>query len=220
MSQEMPVQIESLLKTLTGKVLDLGPGSGEQLHRYSADTIEVCYGIEPVEDMHRDLKMRAEKAGFGERYKILKAGAEPDQLIPALAKAGALKSASADEGIFDAIVCVRVLCGVTKPEETIKGLYKLLKPGGRLIVDEHVVNPWEDKEGSLLARAFQFAYACMGWHLMMGNCHINRDTGKIIREAADADGHWSKSETQVVDGKTAIPFLIGTYTKKMVRSNA
>lgn len=41
---------------------------------------------------------------------------------------------------FDTVIVCRVLCGVPKPEEIVKGIYKCLKPGGQVLVYEHVVN--------------------------------------------------------------------------------
>ena len=43
-----------------------------------------------------------------------------------------------EKGSFDTILSIQVLCCVTHPERTVQELYELLKPGGQLIVYEHV----------------------------------------------------------------------------------
>jgi SAM-dependent methyltransferase len=55
-------------------------------------------------------------------------------------------------GVFDTIICVRVLCSVLDLEQTAEELYSFLKPGGKLLVTEHVVNPWRTAKGSVVAR--------------------------------------------------------------------
>lgn len=41
-------------------------------------------------------------------------------------------------GNVDTVTSVQVLCSVPKPAEMTKELYRLLKPGGQMIVHEHV----------------------------------------------------------------------------------
>ena len=212
MSVEMPGPINVLLKTAHGVVLDVGPGSGEQLPRFDPAKVGVMYGAEPNIHLHPGLLRIAEKAGFDGKYKALQCGGEPESLIPALAKAGVLKD-SVSQGVFDDIVCVRVLCGVPRPEETIQGLYRLLKPGGRLIVCEHIANPWRDGTGSFLARIFQAIYALLGWNFWLGGCNIDRDTVKFLRAGAGTEG-WAKTELEYVDLSTAIPYTVGYLVKK------
>ncbi|OCK85736.1 hypothetical protein K432DRAFT_377384 [Lepidopterella palustris CBS 459.81] len=211
MSVEMPGPTFALLKTVSGTVLDVGPGSGEQLPRFDPSIVTIMYGAEPSINLHAGLLKNAEKAGFGGKYKALHCGGEPESLIPALAKAGALAE-SKGQGIFDVVVCVRVLCGVPRPEETIEGLYKLLKPGGRMIVCEHVINPWQES-GSVLARVMQVVYTVLGWPFFMGNCHVDRDTKKYLQEAAGKDG-WASVKLEYVEPKTAIPFVVGELVKR------
>lgn len=213
MSVEMPGPINVLLKTAHGVVLDVGPGSGEQLPRFDPAKISVMYGAEPNIHLHPGLLRIAEKAGFDGKYRALQCGGEPESLIPALAKAGALKD-GASQGVFDDVVCVRVLCGVPRPEETIQGLYRLLKPGGRLIICEHIANPWRDGTGSFLARIFQAIYSLLGWSFWLGGCNIDRDTVKFLRAGAGTEG-WAKAELEYVDPSTAIPFIVGYLVKKM-----
>lgn len=206
MSVDMPGPIETLLKQCSGTVLDIGPGSGEILPRFDPSKIDIIYGAEPAADLHPGLLANAEKYGFGDKYKALLCGGEPESLLPALNKAGALVNGTTE--IFDEICVVRVLCGVPRPEETIKGLYSLLKPGGRMVVCEHVVVPWRT-EGTLLARGFQALYSILGWPFFMGGCELQRHTEEYLKNA----GEWKKFELKYVDPHVAIPFIVGELIK-------
>ena len=42
------------------------------------------------------------------------------------------------EGSVDTVMSVQVLCSVPRPEVMVKAMYRLLKPGGQMIVYEHV----------------------------------------------------------------------------------
>ena len=42
------------------------------------------------------------------------------------------------EGSVDTVMSVQVLCSVPRPEVMVKAMYKLLRPGGQMIVYEHV----------------------------------------------------------------------------------
>ncbi|KAH7361217.1 hypothetical protein BKA66DRAFT_425933 [Pyrenochaeta sp. MPI-SDFR-AT-0127] len=212
MSTEMPGPLFQLLSTCKGVVLDIGPGSGEILPRFNSSLITALYGAEPAEDLHPGLKRRAEESGLGSKFYPLLCGGEPESLIPALHKSGILevsgKAGLASEGIFDEVCCVRVLCGVPHPQQTIKGLYSLLKPGGRMVVCEHVVSPWRT-EGRVTARLMQFVYTLLGWPFFMGGCELQRHTSDFLRDA----GEWDKFDLKYYGPKDCIPFVVGELRK-------
>lgn len=214
MSVEMPGPMDSLLQRCSGLILDIGPGSGELLSRFDASKISAMYGAEPAAEMHAGLLRNARKHGFaGGKYRALLCGAEPESLIPALHKSGILGASgtggTAENGVFDEICCLRVLCGVPHPQQTIKGLYELLKPGGRMVVCEHVVNPWRT-EGSKAARVMQVVWSLLGWSFFMGGCELQRHTPEFLREA----GEWEKVELEYVGAGDSIPFIVGELIKE------
>jgi SAM-dependent methyltransferase len=213
MSQEMPGPLDALVGKCRGLVLDIGPGSGELLKRFNPEGITAMYGAEPAADLHAGLLKNAEKTGFGEKFHALLCGGEPESLIPALHKSGILSSngteRTAGDGLFDEICCLRVLCGVPRPRETIKGLYALLKPGGRMVICEHVVNPWRT-EGSIIARAMQFVYAILGWSFFLGGCEMQRHTREYLRDA----GEWEAFQLQYVEPEHIVPFVVGELIKR------
>jgi len=186
-------------------VLDLGPGSGDQLHHYaaSASSVAEIYGVEPAGTLHAKLALKADEAGFEGKYRILGCGAEPDSLVPALEKEGLLARGSEP---FDEIVSIRVLCGVPEVKETVDGLYALLKPGGRLIVMEHVAAP-----GITVARVIQGMYMWIGgWKFWMGGCCLDRDTERLLRGA----GKWRDVDLKTLNPWSTIPQIVGVLVKE------
>ncbi len=211
-----------LLSTTTGTVLEIGPGSGGFSTYYTSPSIRAIYGAEPVIELHRALKESTNAAGLGDKYKILHCGGESESLIPALGNIGLLKeedwkkeNGKNEQGIFDTIVCVRVLCGVPRLASAIETLYNLLRPGGRLIICEHVINPWRtSKKGSLLGRSLQIFYQMLGWTFFVGNCHMDRDIVKLLMEAGDANGGWESVELEKSLEWSPLPFVTGVLVKK------
>lgn len=208
----MPGDSMDLLAAASGVVLDLGPGTGELLYRFNPELIVKAYGPEPAIDMHPALQKNIDKAGLTGKYEILTSGAEPDSLIPALAKKGVIKAEGlSTDGIFDTICCIRVLCGIPHTEETIKELYRLLKPGGKMIVAEHVVSPWPRK-GSVLGFIMQKVLLLFGWNLWMGGCNVNKDTLSMLEKAGGKNG-WKEFNLRYVASWSAIPFIVGKLIK-------
>lgn len=180
--------------------------------------ITTIYGCEPCHGLHAQLRAKAESEGLSSKYHILDCGASASVLLPALreTRTGVTSAYDADSknGIFDTILCVRVLCSVPEMERTVKELYGLLKPGGKLLVTEHVVNPWRTAKGSLLARVVQGAYMMLGWSFFIGDCCLDRDTEGALRRAADGDGGWESFDVQRSFVWGAMPYISGTLVKK------
>lgn len=86
--------------------------------------------------------------------------------------------------LFDTIITLRVLCSVPDPAGTARMLHSLLRPGGKLIVLEHVVNPSSGPWGSTPARILQKVYTLLGWSFFVGDCHLERDTEGVLRGLA------------------------------------
>ena len=114
-----------------GVVVELGPGSGNQLPRMDTSKIEKVYGVEPVISLHAALRLSIKENKMSDIYQIVPASIEDE---PALMKFGV------NPGTVDTIISIQVLCSVPNPQETIRRLYELLKPGGQLIIFEHIEN--------------------------------------------------------------------------------
>lgn len=119
-----------------------------------------------------------------------------------------------EESIFDTIICIRVLCSVPNLESSLTTLYSLLRPGGRFIICEHVINPWRTPKGSILGRAFQVLYMLLGWPFFIGDCRMDRDTATLLKRIGDANGGWESVELDKKMEWSVLPFTSGVYVKK------
>jgi ubiquinone/menaquinone biosynthesis C-methylase UbiE len=211
-AEDTPKTVNAHIDKSQGIVLDVGPGGGTQLFRFTsvADKISAIYFVEPNEGLHASLAKKAEEVGLGGKYHILHCGAEPESLIPALQKAKLLGDAGAGASgtpIFDTITCILVLCGVPEPQATINGLYKLLKPGGRFILSEHVLAK------TAVARFLQRWYHLIGWRTLIGGCNMDRDTGRYVEEAAKDDGGWAEVNFEPSARNVPLGYLVGSLVK-------
>ncbi|KAJ5182597.1 hypothetical protein N7492_000213 [Penicillium capsulatum] len=210
--------IPPLLKTAFGTVLDIGPGTGSQMPLLRSKAISSIYGPEPCTGLHKELRAKAAENGVAEKYHILPCGVAASELLPALRGTGTGVTEAYDSdsrhGVFDTIICVRVLCSVPEMERTVRELYALLKPGGRMLITEHVVNDWRAAKGSVLARVLQAVYQVLGWGFFIGDCCLDRGTEKVLRGAAEADGGWDVVELERFAEWSAMPYLSGILVKK------
>ena len=181
----------------------------------AAPRIRAIYGPEPCIPLHVELEAKARRDGLEDKYRILGCSAERESLFSALEKEGLLKGKGEAEGVFDTIVCIRVLCSVPRLRETLGGLYMLLKPGGKMLVVEHVVNPWR-KKGSVAARVMQTLYMWLGWSYFLGDCCMDRDLGAELREVARKDRGWGAVELEENFGWSPLSYLSGFLVKKEV----
>lgn len=212
-AKDTPPSLAPTLAQSSGVILDVGPGAGHQVFRFSnPENISAIYGAEPGVSMHAALRKRAKHAGLGGKYHVLSCEAKLESLVPALSKAGVLKHGNT---IFDEIVCIRVLCGVHEPDAVIEDLYSLLKPGGRMVVCEHVINSGDGtKGGTKVGRILQKCYMGIGWSPLMGGCELTRDTMASLRKVAEKDGGWEKVDVELCDPYSTIPHIVGVLVKK------
>lgn len=202
-----------VLAKATGVVLDIGPGNGTQVKYFTNPAVEQIYGIEPCVPLHDQLRKQAAASPVADKYHIVEASAEPRSLYKQLRKHGLLPKGSTT-AVFDTICTVRCLCSVPDPDKVIAGLYPLLKPGGKFLVVEHVINPWTAPTGSILARLVQIICQNLGFPFFVGNCHLNRDTSRIIDMAAIGDGGWESVELETLFGYSPFAHISASFTKR------
>jgi len=211
---DVPKTLPPLLAQSKGLVLDVGPGSGDQVQRFThPENITAIYGVEPGASLHDKLRERAEQAGLGGKYHVLGATADLNAMIPALIKTGLIKegkTSARDLQLFDEIVCLRVLCGVPDQASSVSDLYSLLKPGGRFVIFEHVLNTEH-----FAARLAQRFYMLLGWRQLLGGCCLTRNTLDTFLKVAKArDGGWARVEVQQIDEWSLLIHIAGVLTKK------
>jgi ubiquinone/menaquinone biosynthesis C-methylase UbiE len=149
-----------LVAGLSGRVVEVGAGSGRNLVHYPPGVREVV----AVEPEHR-LREAAARA----------ARTSPVPVTVVDGVAGALPVADA---AFDAVVFSLVLCSVPDQSAALTEAHRVLRPGGRLRFYEHVV---ADRPG-VLRRAQRLADATV-WPTLFGGCHTGRDTLAAVAAA-------------------------------------
>lgn len=145
------------LAGLTGRVLEVGAGTGTNFGYYPAAVTEVV-AVEP----ERRLAPQARKA----------AAKAP---VPVTVSTGTVERFLSDGNRkpFDAVVCSLVLCSIDDPDSVLRQLFSLVRPGGELRFLEHVGST------GLRGRLQKVADATV-WPRLMGNCHTHRDTEASI----------------------------------------
>ncbi|AFM12638.1 class I SAM-dependent methyltransferase [Turneriella parva] len=153
----------ALLGNLSGRVLELGCGTGINFEFYAA-AAEVL-AIEPSDAMRTQALDKLSREKFAARIRVEPWLLEDERLVAAY-----------PAGSFDAVVCTLVLCTVPDPAATLALLYRQLKPGGKLIALEHV------RAKSGLGQSVQNLMNPFWRHLAEG-CQLNRDTHATIEAA-------------------------------------
>jgi SAM-dependent methyltransferase len=205
-----PVKRE-ILKNANGRVLEIGAGTGESLKHYPLKQIDRIYGVEPSLSKCAILQQKCEELGMRGKYEVIPRGIEDLEGIK-------LES-------IDTVVCVRsfivsilrifqihCLCSIPDPQNTIKNVYDLLKPGGQFIILEHVAsNYW-------FTRIIQTIYTNLGWRFLFDGCEMNRDTLKWILEAPQKKNvTWQNIEIKSpeTDGWwSPVPRIYGRFIKR------
>jgi ubiquinone/menaquinone biosynthesis C-methylase UbiE len=144
-----------LLAGLEGDVLEVGAGTGLNLEHYPPGVTLVL--LEPDPYMRRRL---AERVSSSAR----KAG-----VVDASAEALPFPDES-----FDAVVTTLVLCSVSDVELALAEMRRVLRPGGRLLLIEHV-------RGEGRMALFQDVIAPAS--KLVASCAPNRRTAEAVREA-------------------------------------
>jgi len=145
-----------LLADLTGEVLDVGAGTGANLpYLRSASRVVAA---EPDPAMRRRIAAKL-----------------ADAPVPAELTGDAAEALQLPDVSFDAVVFTQVLCTVTNPDRALAEARRVLRPGGRLIVLEHVrgsgsLARWQDRLTPL-------------WSRLVPGCHLGRDTAAAVERA-------------------------------------
>jgi ubiquinone/menaquinone biosynthesis C-methylase UbiE len=80
------------------------------------------------------------------------------------------------DGSFDAVLATFVWCSVADPARAFAEARRVLRPGGRLYLLEHVHNDWQP------ARSLQTLLA-PAWRHVAGGCRLDQDTVGLLLAA-------------------------------------
>lgn len=143
-----------LLQRASGRVLEVGCGTGLGLRELAGGNEFVC-GVDPVAASLRRAAARVPAAGV------------------AVARAEQLPFV---DDSFDCVVSSLVFCSVTRPEQGLAEIRRVLRADGRLLMFEHVQARRQPAAGFL--DALQPA-----WTRITGGCHPNRPTEQTVTAA-------------------------------------
>jgi ubiquinone/menaquinone biosynthesis C-methylase UbiE len=141
-----------LLAGLSGRVVELGAGSGLSFAHYPGSVTELL-AIEP-EPALRDLAVSAAATA-----------SVPVRVLDAVAEHLPLADAS-----VDAAIVAGVLCSVADPARALAEIRRVVRPGGELRFYEHVI-----ARNGRLAKLQRLLDATV-WPRVFGGCRATRDT--------------------------------------------
>jgi len=153
-------EISELIGQAEGRVLEIGAGTGANLAFYGAAVQEVV-GIEPVAAM-------LDKA----RQVVAKVNHD----FPVNLQVGDARELPFADNSFDSVVACLVFCTIPQPEKAVKEMYRVLKPGGKMVFYEHVassrprIHAWQKRINPL-------------WRRLACGCEITRDTRALFETA-------------------------------------
>ena len=148
-----------VLSSASGRLLVLGLGPGHDLaHLPPAVTSVVA--VEPDPAMRRQARPRV--------------AACP---VPVALVSGDAHALPVADGSVDAVLCACVLCSVASPPAALAEIRRVLAPGGRLLLLEHVAAP----AGHPLRRLQRLLQPV--WGRAAGGCSVLRDTRAAVADA-------------------------------------
>ncbi|TVY91144.1 Methyltransferase-like protein 7B [Lachnellula willkommii] len=187
--------VPSLVRAAHGKILELGPGPGNQIQRYDASLVEFIYAIDPNVHYGDAIAAKVKKLDLQDKYKFLACGIEDSEV---------LRREGIAEGSMDTVLSIQVLCAVGDVKSVMREVWKLLKPGGSFVFWEHEKN--KDPVTAV-------AQVCLNpaWSAFVGCC-LTRD----IKADILAAGEWENpGDIEVADDPyTCLPRIWGVLKKK------
>ncbi len=138
----------------TGRVLDLGAGTGAQFPAFqSQTTIETVHAVEP--DPYMRARAERKAADLDLTVEFSDASAE---------------SLPYDDDSFDTVVAAFVFCTIPDTAAALDEASRVLAPGGEFRFVEHV------RADGVTGMAHDLC--APAWHAVAGGCNLNRETGR------------------------------------------
>lgn len=151
-------QRKKVVPLAEGRVLEIGIGAGQNLAFYDPAKVSHVWGLEPSPEMRARALKRAKDISFNLEFLDLKA-----EEIPLPDKAA------------DTVLVTYTLCTIPDVVRALKGMRRVLKPGGRMIFCEHGKAPDAD------VQKWQERITPV-WKVIGGGCHVGRPIPDLIRE--------------------------------------
>ena len=147
---------ERIVPEAEGRVLEIGVGPGVNFVHYDAARVTKVYALEPNAGMIRLAERQRRRA----KVEITLIGL-PGEQIPL------------EDGSVDTVLSTFTLCTIPGVVEALRGVRRVLKPGGKLIFFEHGLSPeprvrrWQEWSEPIP-------------HWLFEGCHVTRDIPSLI----------------------------------------
>jgi len=157
--EPIPKILQQIVSLAQGTVLEIGVGPGVNFPFYDPAKVKKLYALEPNPGMLARAETRRRQTKLDLDFLDL-----PGEKIP-------LPDAS-----VDTIVSTFTLCTIPGVNEALRGLVRVLRPGGRFLFFEHGLSPdlpvrrWQQRAEPFFRWAFE-------------GCHVTRDIPELIRQA-------------------------------------
>ncbi len=155
-SKPIAYQRQKVVPRATGRVLEVGIGTGLNLPFYDPNKVDFVYGLEPASEMSKRARRIADEAAFPVKFIDL-----PGEEIPL------------DDHSVDTVLLTYTLCTIPDPLAALEGMRRVLKPDGQLLFCEHGLAPdakvqrWQNRLNSMRSA-------------LCGGCQLNRSIPDLI----------------------------------------
>jgi SAM-dependent methyltransferase len=149
---------ERMVSLAEGTVLEVGVGPGVNFAHYNPARVNKVYALEPNAGMIRLAEPQRRQTKLDVEFLDL-----PGERIPL------------DDGTVDTVISTFTLCTIPGVAEAIRGIGRVLKPGGKFIFFEHGVSP------DLEVRRWQERLEPLGRWVFEG-CHLTRNIPSLLTE--------------------------------------
>jgi ubiquinone/menaquinone biosynthesis C-methylase UbiE len=184
---EMREHRVELLRGLSGRVLEVGAGSGANFPHYPEAVTEVV-AVEP------EPYLRAQATA-----------AAADASVPVAVVDGIADALPVEDASCDAAVACLVLCSVPDQATALAELRRVIRPGGELRFLEHV------RSAAPRTARLQRAVDGLFWPRAFGGCHTARDTVAAIEQAGfTIESQWRRRSTSLALPPPVATHVLGT----------
>jgi len=151
-------QREKVVPLASGRVLEIGIGTGLNIPFYDPQKVTHLWGLDPSAEM----------------WAIAQKNAAEHHLDAEFIHSGA-ESIPLDDNSVDSIVMTYTMCSIPDVAAAMHEIKRTLRPGGKLIFSEHGMAPdkgvlrWQNRLNPL-------------WKKVSGGCNLNRPVTSILEQ--------------------------------------
>jgi len=152
-------QREKIIPFASGRVLEIGIGSGLNFQFYDKTKVNEVFAVEPDEVLYRKAKESASKNNLKLNIKQITAEELPF-----------------DDNSFDTVISTYTMCSISGLNSAMKEINRVMKPDSLLLFSEHGKSPdknilnWQKRLNGIQKR-------------IAGGCHLDIDIPNEIKKA-------------------------------------